>query len=281
MEYPSQCGPLEDEKEIMRQALIFILLLLTLTLAAPGQTERRDVPQRQSRINLNSTEIAGREELVKSVPYSGTAIVESTQVLADGNRIVHTKQELVARDSDGRTRHEEVFDRIGSLEMNEAKTIFISDPVLKKEYSLNPQDKTYKVEPLIDIDALLNSPQPRTERENASKTGAEGTAAERRAARRGETQRQDLGEKIVEGFNAKGEKLTATLPAGSVGNERPLEMSLETWYSPSLHVFLYRKRVDPRFGEILYRLTDIKPAEPDPSLFRVPRGYKLRANRTG
>jgi hypothetical protein len=265
----------------MRQAFIFLLLLFALTFAVLAQTERRDPTQRESGIKLNSAEIAGREELVKEVPYSATAMIESTQLLADANRIVHIKQELVARDRDGRTRHEEVFDRIGSLAMKETKTIFISDPVLKKNYTLNPKEKTFTVEPQLDINALLNSPQARAEKENASKAASERTDPEKRSAMRGNIQRQDLGEKIIEGVNANGEKLMTTLPAGLVGNERPLEMSLETWYSPELHVFLYRKRVDPRFGEIVYRLTDIKRAEPDPSLFRVPRGYKLRTNRTG
>jgi hypothetical protein len=72
---------------------------------------------------------------------------------------------------------------------------------------------------------------------------------------------------------------TATFPAGSVGNERPMEASLETWYSPELHIFLYRKRIDPRFGEILYQLTNIQRIEPDPSLFRIPWGYKYSNQR--
>ena len=87
---------------------------------------------------------------------------------------------------------------------------------------------------------------------------------------------EDLGEKVLEGVKVKGERLTAIFPAGSVGNERPLEASLETWYSPDLHLFLYRKRIDPRFGEVLYRLTKIQRIEPDASLFRIPHGYKYR-----
>src|SRR5205085_9801958 len=102
--------------------------------------------QRQSGITLNSAEVAGREELVKYAPYVATANVESTQILADGNRIVHSTQEMVARDAEGRTRHEQVFDRIGSLEVDAPRTIFISDPLLKKEYTLNTRDKTVTVQ---------------------------------------------------------------------------------------------------------------------------------------
>jgi len=103
----------------MKHAGFFILLLLLMTLVVAGQNDRPGSIQRQSGITLNSAEIAGREELTKHAPYLATAIVESTQMLADGNRILHNTQELVARDGEGRTRHEEVFDRIGSLEVHE------------------------------------------------------------------------------------------------------------------------------------------------------------------
>ncbi len=248
----------------MKHAVFFILLLLLLTLVVAGQNDRPGSIQRQSGITLNSAEIAGREELTKHAPYLAMAT-----------------QELVARDGEGRTRHEEVFDRIGSLEVDAPKTIFISDPVLKKEYTLNTRDKTVTAQPRIDIGALLNTPRARAERRSASPEKSNSNSAEnaqpnRRRPR--EIHSEDLGEKVLEGLNVKGERLTATFPAGAVGNERPLEASLETWYSPDLHVFLYRKRIDPRFGEILYRLTNIKRIEPDPSLFRIPRGYKYRTN---
>jgi hypothetical protein len=260
----------------MKQAVLFIWVLLLLTLVVVAQTDRSGSIQRQSGITLNSAEIAGREELVKNAPYVATAIVESTQLLADGNRIVHSTQELVARDSVGRTRHEEVFDRIGSLEVDAPKTIFISDPVLKKEYTLNTGDKTVTVQPRVDINALLNTPRARAERQNPSKeeSNNSGEKEQQSVRRQREIRSEDLGEKILEGLNVKGERWTATFPIGSVGNERPLEASLETWYSPELHVFLYRKRIDPRFGEVLYRLTNIKRTDPDPSLFRIPRGYR-------
>src|SRR5437868_6218726 len=261
----------------MKHAGFFIFLLLLMTLVVAGQNDRPGSIQRQSGITLNSAEIAGREELTKHAPYLATAIVESTQMLADGNRILHNTQELVARDGEGRTRHEEVFDRIGSLEIDAPKTIFISDPVLKKEYTLNTRDKTFTSHPRIDIDAQLNTPRARAERRSASteKSNSNSAAnAQPNGRRPRDIRSEDLGETILEGVKVKGERLTAIFPAGSVGNERPLEASLETWYSPDLHVFLYRKRIDPRFGEVLYRLTNIKRTDQNPSLFRIHRRYK-------
>jgi len=244
--------------------LLFALLLLTPV--APAQTDRRPL-QRDLGVTFNSAEIAGREKLVKGAPYQATAIVESAQMLADGNRIVRRTEEKVARDSVGRTRHELTLDRIGALDMDGPKMIFISDPVLKKEYSLNTRTKIVQVTKRIDIDALLRRAE-RREQSN-EKPSQQGNR------RNIELRREALGTKMIEGLKAEGERVTATFPAGAMGNERPLAMSIESWYSPDLQVYLLRKRIDPRFGEILYRLTDIQLIEAAPSLFKIPVGYKF------
>jgi hypothetical protein len=36
------------------------------------------------------------------------------------------------------------------------------------------------------------------------------------------------------------------------------------------------KHSDPRFGETVYRLTNISRTEPDASLFQVPADYKIK-----
>lgn len=183
----------------------------------------------------------------------------------------------MARDGQGRTRREQTLDHIGSLADDAPKLIFISDPVSGKGYTVNTEDKTVTVQKRLDLEALLNSATARGEERGPSAAQSDGGREEKQGQsrhNRTQLQREDLGEKIIEGFNAKGERLLGQLPAGSVGNERPLELSLESWYSPDLYTFLYRKRIDPRFGEILYRLTNIRREEPAPALFRIPRGYR-------
>jgi len=151
------------------------------------------------------------------------------------------------------------------------KLILISDPVTGKEYTLNTRDKTVSVEKRIDIDALIREAGTS---EGPSQSKSDRSTDKPETQRRRQVATENLGEKILEGFTAKGQRLTATIAAGAVGNERALQLSLETWYSPELHVFLYRKRIDPRFGEIVYSLTTIQRVEPDPSLFRIPAGYR-------
>jgi len=90
-----------------------------------------------------------------------------------------------------------------------------------------------------------------------------------------ETRTEELGEQNIEGVNAKGTRTITTIPAGAIGNERPIETVYEKWYSPELQMIVYSKHSDPRFGEQTYKLTNINRSEPDSSLFQVPSGYKV------
>src|SRR5437868_4482699 len=66
---------------------------------------------------------------VKASPYSAESVVESTQTLADGNRIANRTVTKQFRDSDGRERREM------SLGENE-QVVLISDPVASASYSV-------------------------------------------------------------------------------------------------------------------------------------------------
>jgi hypothetical protein len=86
----------------------------------------------------------------------------------------------------------------------------------------------------------------------------------------------DLGTKDIEGVRADGKSTTWTIPAGEIGNARPINVVSEKWYAPQLQVTIYSRYSDPRTGEAIYRLAGIKRAEPAPELFRVPPGYEIR-----
>jgi hypothetical protein len=90
-----------------------------------------------------------------------------------------------------------------------------------------------------------------------------------------ESRTEDLGDQSYEGISAHGTRTVTTIPAGAVGNERPIEITYEKWFSNELQMVVYSKQSDPRTGEHTYRLTNINRSEPDPSLFKVPDGYKV------
>jgi hypothetical protein len=94
------------------------------------------------------------------------------------------------------------------------------------------------------------------------------------AAEEGEVQTEDLGAKTMEGVSVTGTRTTRTIPAGQIGNDKPLSIVTEVWISAELKTIVYSKRSDPRMGDQTFQLTNIVRAEPDPSLFTVPADFK-------
>ncbi len=92
---------------------------------------------------------------------------------------------------------------------------------------------------------------------------------------------ESLGRQTVEGVAADGTRTTMTIPAGQIGNEQPIVVVTETWYSPDLQGVVMQKRTDPRMGDTVMRMTNITHAEPARTLFEVPSDYKISdtANR--
>ncbi|MGI8655356.1 MAG: energy transducer TonB [Pyrinomonadaceae bacterium] len=87
---------------------------------------------------------------------------------------------------------------------------------------------------------------------------------------------EQLGTQIIEGVEAEGARSTITIPAGQLGNELPIKVVTERWYSPELKVVVLTKHDDPRTGIDTYRLTNIVRGEPARSLFEVPADYTVK-----
>ena len=87
---------------------------------------------------------------------------------------------------------------------------------------------------------------------------------------------EDLGQQVIEGVTVKGTRTTTVIPAGAIGNEQPITVTSEEWFSPDLKVLVMTKHADPRSGETTYRLTTIARGEPNPSLFELPAGVTIK-----
>jgi hypothetical protein len=82
-----------------------------------------------------------------------------------------------------------------------------------------------------------------------------------------------IGERRIEGLKVRGSRLEFTIAAGEVGNEQPITVRTDQWFSPDLRVVVASTHNDPMIGEQTYRLEQINRAEPDPALFTVPADY--------
>jgi len=108
-----------------------------ITMMAPfGMMQSERLPE--GKISFFSAEMAGTGEVVTAAPYTATATTESTQVLGDGNRIVNKTSSFVARDSQGRTRRETDLQRIGTMQVDSPKMVFINDPTTHTQYIFTP-----------------------------------------------------------------------------------------------------------------------------------------------
>lgn len=91
----------------------------------------------------------------------------------------------------------------------------------------------------------------------------------------GDSVTKQLGEKEIEGVRVTGTLTTMTIPAERIGNQFPLEIVSERWFSPELQVVVMSRRSDPRFGDTVYRLISIDRSEPPQSLFEIPAGFRI------
>ena len=86
---------------------------------------------------------------------------------------------------------------------------------------------------------------------------------------------EQLGNQMMEGVTVEGTRTTMTIPAGQIGNESPIQIVSERWFSPELKVLVMSRQSDPRFGETTYRLIGVTRVEPPEDLFDIPSDYKV------
>jgi hypothetical protein len=238
-------------------------------------------------------------QVVKGAPYTLEATIETVQTLADGNRIVHRQTVHLCRDSKGRTRREETLAAIGPWAASGAPPtmITIQDPVSGVNYFLDPQRKTATKVPVMVTGGMVGSHAgggPATLSMGSGPVGGGfvSSGGERQDVVFGfhtalggqvpppEEKSESLGKESVAGISADGTRTTTTIPANAMGNERPLDIVRERWYSPDLQIVLRSKQTDPRFGETTYEATRVDRGEPASSIFEVPSNYRISKGDT-
>ncbi|MFL6254086.1 MAG: hypothetical protein ACJ74T_03615 [Pyrinomonadaceae bacterium] len=223
----------------------------------PPPDEHRPPPPHGPRADFLSSEMRFGDRPVKGAPYSAQFVTESTQMLGDGTRISRKSNGAVYRSAEGRTRRETTLAAVGpvAVEGEPVQMVFINDPVARQHYALDVNRRTARKLPLPDKPPAPPGPGPEGSEENV-KT-------------------ESLGKRTIEGVEAEGTRTTIEIPLGRIGNDRPLEIVSERWYSPELQVVVLSSHKDPFAGENIYRLTNINRAEPAPALFEVPADYTI------
>ena len=261
------------------------LLTAVIAMAGPARAHNQ---LREAKAKIERDLVTARvplETTTTGAPYSAQTQVEATQALADGNRITRKTTGRVFRDGSGRIRREE-DQKDGTV------SISIFDPVAGASYVLDPQTRVAWKTPSTTVVTLMktavDNEQQRAELERAAAEKkifiARSDAPERRsgdviAARGISLEKMPEGQlehRTIEGLAVEGRSGSKTIPAGEIGNERPITIVNEEWRSPDLKVLVLTHHSDPRTGESTYQLTNIVRGEPDATLFVVPAGYEIR-----
>ena len=282
----------------MKLSIILMLVLASFALAQ-SETKRITIAGAGGAAFMQMSDAA-----VQGAPYSATIVNESTQTLADGNRIVQKATGSTARDSMGRTRQDMALPSIGNMSAaNAPHLVFIRDPVAQTAYTLNLTDKTAHKMPVppalpavagqgpVNVSGIIS-----TQKFEAGAVAAQSIAVagggvpgpgpvvfktQIGPAEQGDVKTEDLGVETMQGVSVQGVRTMRTIPAGQIGNDRPIDIVTEVWTAPELQTIVYSKRSDPRTGEQVFQLTNIQRSEPDPSLFTVPADFKLEASPEG
>lgn len=238
-------------------------------------------------------------EVVTGHPYTAQAITEIKQTLSNGSHITQKSEASVGRDSKGRTFRAQTLSSVGPWafvsggpvsggQRESAPTLTtIFDPVNKTHIDFTDNPKRAHVIPLPDLDgpATFSVSTGGGASTMYFAGGATGGAVSGTQSRMDtppppqmkEPEAEQLGEKTIEGLRATGKRTRITIPANAIGNDSPIEITHETWYSPDLKLLLLSTQSDPRFGETTYSLKKIVTDEPNPKLFQVPAGYTIEA----
>lgn len=88
--------------------------------------------------------------------------------------------------------------------------------------------------------------------------------------------KRELRPRDIDGIRATGQLRSYDIPAGELGNRNAMVVSDETWYAPELHITLMSKHSDPRTGDSIFRIENLKREEPAPALFVPPSDYAIK-----
>jgi hypothetical protein len=201
--------------------------------------------------------------VVKGKPFSATEERHSLQVLGDGTRIENGETNRLYRDTEGRTRVEQ---------MNGTVTIY--DPVANVRVELDPATKTARKNSsgtrfFVNSGTTLitSGPFPLAGQiQPANPATLKGVMAETT---------ENLSSQSVNGVTAQGIRTTMTIPKGQIGNNKDIKVMTERWTSNDLQMLVKSINSDPRFGDTTYQLTKVVQSAPDSALFQIPADYNV------
>jgi len=200
--------------------------------------------------------------LATGAPFHAKITVQIDRQLPDGTKVGQKYYTLVARDGNGR-EYRENRDLVPADSDREPPINFtiVYDPKTSLRTTCYPDRHTCQQ---ITFDPTQH---PVEEPAGPSSDG------------KSVLMREDLGKKTIDGMECTGTRETRTFNPGAFGNDKPVVVIKEIWYSPQLQFNLSVTRSDPRNGTQKLEVVDLKLGDPGAEWFTMPDGYRLVSGR--
>lgn len=198
------------------------------------------------------------------LPFTADQTIQIVQHLGNGMAVTHDMEGHVCRTADGLERYEGTITPTDPAKPS-ATQVLILDRAKHTTVLLNSNLKTAIIEHLpADATIAVNFlalPPPRVQNQLVRPENPITT---------------DLGKRTENMIPLVGKRVTGTIPAGKIGNDKPLLANTEVWFAPQLKLVVKEVEQNPITGERTFELTNIRSEEPDPKLFEIPEGYTVK-----
>jgi hypothetical protein len=246
---------------------ILVICSLPLIRVKAQETQLQRTPG--ALVMGSSLTFAAAFPVVKNEPYTADVLMQDIRSSPDGKRSVHEAFNVHMRDFAGRLRDEQLASPPDPQGGFVQASVHVLDPVAMQDFQWNKDTKTvftgaipasfsnYRQSPIIKCAQRIAASHADGLTHNPSQS---------------QEIYEDLGERMIEGINAHGCRITRTAPMKGVTNESGVSTT-EIWASHELQINLLTTEHNSDGTERLTKLSNIHRNEPDPTLFHVPEGY--------
>jgi hypothetical protein len=232
----------------------------------------------------------------QGLPYSAKSTATWVARNSDGSVVSYTKETLLYRDAEGRTRSEVTHntqimtyrDREGNSRTWDVTKMYggdkhfatVEDPVEGITFWWTIDEQSSKKQ----VSVTRRAPRPPT---NLTQTTPAHSGPQEKdpdtikVSPFAKAHVESLGAQTVNGLYAEGYRLTKLVRDPGTGTD--MTATTEEWLSPDLKIVVRKIQTDPRSSnenppqDAVNRteLTDVSRSDPDPELFKLPQGYEV------
>ena len=226
------------------------------SFGSPGETIIQRAPEPFSDMESRTERL--HIPAIAGAPFRARIVMEITRQLPDGTTVAEKYYSLAARDTNGR-EYRESRDPVPADSDREPPILHttVYDPKASLVTICTPAQHFCRQQSFDPAQHPVEEPV--------------GPSSDGKSV----LTRDDLGKKNIDGLECTGTRETRTFNAGVFGNDKPVVVTKESWYSTQLQFDLSVTRVAPRTGTQKLEVTDLKLGDPGAEWFVIPDDYRV------